>query len=360
MSKLTVLVLFGGKSVEHEVSIISATSVMNALDVEKYDVIPVMITQQGRWLRPKDSAKALENVKRPLKTPDRAPVATEGSPLIRVNTKAAPGVDIVFRVLHGPFGEDGTVLGLLDLANVPYVGAGVTGSAVGMDKDVMKRLFREAKLPTVDFLLVTRARWRRTRKAALREILERFRLPVFVKPACLGSSVGIRRAKNRAELERAMDFAARYDTKLLVEEGLDPLELECSVLGNEAPVASCVGQIIPPGGFYDYEEKYVYDRTQLIIPARITKRVAERVRKLSVAAYKAVDCAGMARVDFLLDRPTGRLCVSELNTIPGFTSISMYPKMWEHSGLAYPKLLDRLIRLGIERHSDRSRVRVER
>jgi D-alanine-D-alanine ligase len=355
-----VLVLFGGKSAEHEVSIISASSVMNAMDPAKYDVIPVMITQAGRWLRPKESAKVLEQVRRPLKTPDRPPVGTDGSPLIRVNTTAAPGIDVVFPVLHGPFGEDGTVQGLLELANVPYVGSGVTGSAVGMDKDLMKRLFREAGLPVVDFVLVTRARWRRARKAVLREMLARFDLPVFVKPACLGSSVGIRRVRNRGELERAMDFAARYDTKLLVEEGLTPLELECAVLGNEEPIASCVGQIIPPGGFYDYEEKYVYDRTQLVIPARITKRVAERVRKLSVLAYKAVDCAGMARVDFLLDKPAGRLCVSELNTIPGFTSISMYPKMWEHSGLPYPKLLDRLIELAIERHADRADVRVER
>ncbi len=360
MRKLNVLVLFGGKSAEHEVSIISASSVINALDARKYDVIPVMITQGGRWLSPARSARKLIDVKRPLKTPDRPLVASRGKPLIHINSAPARGVDVVFPVLHGPFGEDGTVQGLLEMANVPYVGSGVTGSAAGMDKDVMKRLFREAGLPTVDFVVVRRGRWRRERKAVMKEVLARLDLPVFVKPACLGSSVGIRRVKSRRELKRAMDYAARFDTKLLVEEGLDPLELECAVLGNDDPVASCVGQIVPPGGFYDYNKKYRSNTTKLVIPADIPEMVARKVRWLSLRAYRTVDCAGMARVDFLLDVPTGRLCVSELNTIPGFTSISMYPKMWEHSGLPYPQLLDRLIALAIERHADRADVRVRR
>jgi D-alanine-D-alanine ligase len=319
-----------------------------------------MITKRGKWLDPARSAKRLRKVTRPLSMPRRPLVSDGGLPLVRVNSTKASGVDVVFPVLHGPYGEDGTVQGLLELAGVPYVGAGVTGSAVGMDKDLLKRIFREAGLPVVDFVMVLRSRWRREKDAVMKELVKRFRFPVFVKPACLGSSVGIRKAKNRSQLRLAMNYAARFDTKLLVEQGVRPLELECSVLGNDEPVASCVGQIIPGGEFYDYNEKYIYDRTKLIIPAKIPPKVARQVRRLSVLAYRAADCAGMARVDFLFDRPTKTLYLSELNTIPGFTSISMYPKMWEHSGVTYSELLDRLIALALERHADRADVRMDR
>jgi D-alanine-D-alanine ligase len=361
VKKLTVLVLFGGRSAEHEVSIRSASSVINALDVCKYDVIPVAISKEGRWLAPTRSAKLLKNVTRELKTPRRTLISSgTKSALIRIDSDRTSGVDVVFPVLHGPYGEDGTVQGLLEMAALPYVGAGVTGSAVGMDKDILKRIFREAGLPVVDFLMVPRSRWRRHRDEVTAEICARFRFPVFVKPACLGSSVGIRKVKSRKALRNAMNYASRFDAKILVEQGVHPIELECAVLGNDDPVASCVGQIIPGGEFYDYDEKYTYDRTKLIIPARIPGKVAEEVRRLSLLAFKLADCAGMARVDFLFDKPTRKLYVSELNTIPGFTSISMYPKMWEYSGLPYPRLLDRLIELALERHADRGRNRVDR
>ena len=360
MAKLTVLVLFGGRSAEHEVSIVSASSVINGLNPERYNVIPVMITKQGQWLDPADSAKRLKRVKRPLSKPRRKLISSDGAPLIKVGHLRAAGVDVVFPVLHGPYGEDGTVQGLLELADVPYVGSGVSGSAVGMDKDILKRVFRDAGLPVVDFLTVLRSRWRAGRDAVMAELLARFTFPVFVKPACLGSSVGIRKATSRKTLRLAMDYAARFDTKLVIEQGVKPLELECAVLGNDEPQASCVGQIVPVGGFYDYKEKYLYDRTKLLIPARVPAKLAEKVRRLSVLAYRAADCAGLARVDFLLDKTTGRLYVSELNTMPGFTSISMYPKMWERSGIPFGQLLDRLIAFAIERHADRASVRVDR
>lgn len=361
MKKLTVLVLFGGRSVEHEVSIRSARSIINALDARKYDVIPVAISTEGRWLPPVQSAKLLGDINKEPKTPRRELVASsESTALIRVDSHPAKRVDVVFPALHGPYGEDGTVQGLLEMAGAPYVGSGVTGSAVGMDKDILKRLFREAGLPVVDFLTVARSRWRRHGDEVTREICARFRFPVFVKPACLGSSVGIRKVTGPKALRNAMNYASRFDAKLLVEEGLRPIELECAVLGNDDPVASCVGQIVPGGDFYDYEEKYLFDRTKFIIPAKIPAKVAEEIRRISVEAFRLADCAGMARVDFLFDKPTRKLYISELNTIPGFTPISMYPKMWEHSGLPYPKLLDRLIELALERHADRARNRVNR
>jgi len=351
VKKRTVLVLFGGRSAEHEVSIRSATSVIEALDARRYDVVPMAITRRGRWLSPARSSKRLSGVAR------RLHVRRCGMQPGRVPT----GVDVVFPVLHGPFGEDGTVQGLLELADVPYVGSGVAGSAVGMDKDLLKRIFRDAGLPLVDFVTVTRRRWRRRRRSMLRELRARFRCPLFVKPACLGSSVGISKVKTHGALARALDAAAEFDTKVLVEAGVDRArELECSVLGNEDPEASCVGEVIPGAEFYDYEEKYLRDTAKLVIPAAIPRRVAERVRRLALAAFRAADCAGLARVDFLMDRHTRRLYLSELNTMPGFTTISMYPKLWEHSGLSYPKLLDRLIALAFERHADREHLRVQR
>jgi len=362
VNKRTVLVLFGGRSAEHEVSIRSATSVINALRESRYDVVPVAISKRGKWLSPARSAKLLTGINKRPKTPKRDAISSGASrALIRIDDVGKPAVDVVFPVLHGPFGEDGTVQGLLELADLPYVGSGVAGSAVGMDKDLQKRLLREAGLPVVDFLTVARRRWRRTRRKVLAEINARFRLPVFVKPACLGSSVGISKVKLRRALAAAMDAAAEFDTKIIVEAGVDGArELECSVLGNDAPETSCVGEVIPGGEFYDYEEKYVRDTTELVIPAKIPKRVSERVRKLAAAAFQATDCAGLARADFLMHRRTHKLYVSELNTMPGFTEISMYPKLWAHAGLTYSKLLDRLITLAFERHKDREHLRVDR
>ena len=362
MKKLTVLVVFGGRSAEHEVSIRSARSIVNALSERKYKVIPVAISKSGKWLPSGHSAKILGPVRRKLLTP-RCEVVSSGGKraLLCLAGRGSRRVDVVFPVLHGPYGEDGTVQGLFELADVPYVGSGVTGSGVGMDKDILKRIFREAGLPVVDFLMVRRSTWRKSRRAVTREVRAKFDLPVFVKPACLGSSVGICKVKTWRGLAPAIDCASRFDTKILVEQGVkNARELECSVLGNDEPLAACVGEIIPGSEFYDYDEKYFRDTAKLVVPAKLPKRVSERIRRISVEAFKVAQSAGMARVDFLMDRRTGKLYLSELNTIPGFTSISMYPRMWECCGISYPKLVDRLIELALERHADRSDIRVER
>jgi D-alanine-D-alanine ligase len=272
---------------------------------------------------------------------------------------ARPEVDVIFPVLHGTFGEDGTIQGLLELADVPYVGAGVLASSTGMDKDVMKRLFRDAGLPVVTWELVLRGDWEDDPAGVRKRIAKRLRCPLFVKPANLGSSVGITKVHEPGELEAAMNLAAQYDRKILVEKAVDGREIECAVLGNDNPEASVPGEVIPVNEFYDYEAKYIKEGSELLIPARLSARQSKRVRELAVRAFKAIDCAGMGRVDFLLDRKSGRIFVMEINTIPGFTSISMYPKLWEASGLPYPKLLDRLIELALERHRDKTRTRYD-
>jgi D-alanine-D-alanine ligase len=266
-------------------------------------------------------------------------------------------VDVIFPVLHGTFGEDGTVQGLLELAGIPYVGAGVLGSSVGMDKDVMKRLFRDAGLPVVPWVVILRSEWQRDARAVRRRIESKIGYPLFVKPANLGSSVGISKVHNCRQLGPALSLAASYDQKIIVEKGLDAREIECSVLGDDTPEASIPGEIVSVNEFYDYEAKYVKEGSELIIPAKLTAQQTRRVREWAIRAFQITDCAGMARVDFLLDRRRGKLFVNEINTIPGFTPISMYPKMWEASGLAYPKLLDRLIALGLERHREKKRNR---
>lgn len=329
---------------------------MEALDPAKYDVIPIGITRQGEWRAGSEALKLLPAVL------DRgAPVLPSADPrrpgLISISSGVADRkVDVVFPVLHGTFGEDGTVQGLLELADIPYVGAGVLASAVGMDKDVMKRLFRDAGLPVVKWLCILRSDWESTRGRFQRQIEKTLRYPIFVKPANLGSSVGISKVRSRRELRKAMDLAARYDRKIIAEQGLDAREIECSVLGNERPQASVAGEIVPVNEFYDYEAKYVKEGSELIIPAKLSAHESRHVRELAVRAFLAADAAGMARVDFLLTRKTRRLFVNELNTIPGFTPISMYPKMWAASGLSYPTLLDRLIELALERHRDKRRT----
>ncbi len=349
MNKLRITVLFGGRSGEHEVSVRSAASVISALDRSKYEVTPVAIAKSGRWLSPAES-QAL------LPAASRTGLATETAVAVSREPERTSGVDVVFPVLHGTFGEDGTLQGLLELADVAYVGSGVLGSACGMDKDVMKRLFREAGLPTVEHIAIKRheiaARWR--------EAADRFGYPVFVKPANLGSSVGISKASNDAELRAALEEAARYDRKLIVERAVTGREIEVSVLGNDQPEASPPGEIIPTEGFYDYDAKYMNDSAKLAIPAELTPEQSEEVRRLSVAAFQAVECRGLARVDSFLEASTGRFLLNEVNTMPGFTSISMYPKLWDAGGMPYPRLLDRLIELALEAHRDKQATRYER
>jgi D-alanine-D-alanine ligase len=364
--KLRVGILFGGRSGEHEVSLTSATSVLKALDPDKYEVVLIGITRDGgwRWGAPagEADAKALRDVLdqgKPV-TPSVDPSHPGLVPLDSPSSSAGSGgkvVDVIFPVLHGTFGEDGTVQGVLELAGIPYVGAGVLGSAAGMDKDVMKRLFRDAGLPVVPWVLALRGEWEREPARVRRQIEREIGYPLFVKPANLGSSVGISRVAQARKLAAALDLAAEYDRKILVEKAVDAREIECSVLGNDRPQASVPGEVIPINEFYDYEAKYIKEGSELIIPAKLTPRQTKQVREFSVRAFQAIDGAGMARVDFLLDRRTGRVFVNEINTIPGFTPISMYPKMWEASGIPYPKLVDRLIELACERQQEKNRTR---
>ena len=343
MSKTRVAVLFGGRSGEHEVSIRSAASVIEALDKEKYEVIPLAITPEGRWLPPAESVRLL-----PADSQDS--LSTETSVALSKEPGATSGVEVVFPVLHGTFGEDGTVQGLLELADVAYVGAGVLASAAGMDKDVMKRLFRERGLPCVEYAAVLRGR----RHEAIGELEQRFGYPMFVKPANLGSSVGISKAKDREGLRQALDLAAEYDRKLVVEPAIEGPELECSVLGNDEPEASVPGEIKPGAEFYSYEAKYLDETSELIIPAALTDKQTREVQRLAVAAFEAIEGSGLARVDFFVEESTGRVLLNEINTMPGFTSISMYPKLWEASGLSYADLIDRLIELAKQRHAEKA------
>jgi D-alanine-D-alanine ligase len=360
--RIRVGVLFGGRSGEHEVSLTSAASVIQALDPAKYEVAPIGISREGRWHMGSGRPGPLSDVlkKGQVIIPSADP---SGPKFFARSGRSAAGrvrtVDVIFPVLHGTFGEDGTLQGLLELAGIPYVGAGVLGSAAGMDKDVMKRLFRDAGLPVVEWVLVLRSEWKQS-PARLRKLIEtKLGYPLFVKPANLGSSVGISKVHNRRELAPAIDLAAGYDRRVIVEKGLDARELECSVLGNDSPQASVPGEIVPLNEFYDYESKYVKEGSELHIPARLTRAEARSIKDLALRAFRAVDCAGMARVDFLLDRPSGTLYVNEVNTIPGFTPISMYPKLWEASGLPYPELLDRLIQLALDRHREKELTRYD-
>jgi D-alanine-D-alanine ligase len=360
-------VLLGGQSGEHEVSLTSARAVIAALDREKYEVVPIGITKQGRWLAGGDPLAALEAAadtrllpsgSRVPASPTEAQAAAEvPSPLSLVPTSGAqppaahiPPVDVVFPVLHGPMGEDGTVQGLLELAGVPYVGCGVLGSAVGMDKAMMKAAFAAADLPLVAWRLVRRADWERDGEQMISKIEDQLRYPLFVKPANMGSSVGITKAIDRDSLRRGIEEAAGYDRRIVVEQGIDAREIEVSILGNDDPAASVPGEIVPSKDWYDYEAKYLGGESRILIPAPIEPALADQVREMGIRAFKAIDGAGLARVDFLLDRASGALYLNEVNTMPGFTAVSMYAKMWEASGLSYSRLLDRLIELALERH----------
>jgi D-alanine-D-alanine ligase len=321
--KLRVAVLYGGRSGEHEISLRSAESIIAAMDPARYDVQRIFITKEGRW----------------------EPRAISPDP------SANPGIDVVFPVLHGTFGEDGTVQGLLELAGLPYVGAGVLSSAVSMDKEFTKRLLRERGLPIADFIVLTRGAYDIT------DICSRLPFPMFVKPANLGSSVGISKVKTRDELAAALELAGTFDRKIIVERGIAGREFECAVLGNSAPVAAIPCEILPSREFYDYEDKYVLGASKTVLPADLTPAQTREMQRLAVACYQAVNCEGMARVDFLLETATGKFFINEPNTIPGFTSISMYPKMWEAAGLSYAKLIDRLIELALDRDAERKATR---
>jgi len=392
MSKLRVGILFGGRSGEHEISLLSAASVFNAIDKNKYDVVPIGITKEGHWVTSANAERLLRGefehgqekhlrAGDPEATPSAAVLARgeailvppepqpRGSSLPALQTEASEAVvrpnhavevDVVFPVLHGTFGEDGTIQGLLELADMAYVGAGVLGSAAGMDKDVMKSLFRAAGLPIVKHVTILRSEWEKQPKKAEKLIEAKIKYPVFVKPANLGSSVGISKAHNRKELGPAIEEAAKFDRKIVIEQGVGggknkAREIECSVLGNDDAKASVPGEIVPSKEFYDYDAKYLDEGSQLIIPAKLTKAETKKVQELAVAAFKAVDCSGLARVDFLMDPKSRKVYLNEINTMPGFTSISMYPKLWAASGLSYPALIEKLIVLALERYEEKKR-----
>jgi D-alanine-D-alanine ligase len=371
MKKLRVGVIYGGRSGEHEVSLASAASVFQNLDPARYDAVAIRIEKDGRWTLPPEPPKvmkAADVIKGALPAAAAArethPMAFPGGDtLLTIDPSAREAVsgvklDVVFPVLHGPYGEDGTVQGLLELANVPYVGAGVLASAVGMDKAAMKLVFAAKGLPICDYEVVLKRDWQRDEHAVLQQIVTRLGFPVFVKPANLGSSVGISKAKHAAELRTAIALAAQFDRKIVIEAAVPKArEIEVAVLGNDDPEASVPGEIIPSGEFYDYEAKYVSDDSRTVIPAAIDEARAAEVRALAIAAFKAIDGAGMARVDFLLAGDSQVLYLNEVNTIPGFTTISMYAKMWDASGLPYAQLIDRLIALAIERHAEKQQLR---
>ena len=346
-SKTRVAVLFGGRSSEHEVSVLSAASIIGGLAADRFDAIPVAIERSGRWLSPERSASWL---------PAEAASKCVTTPVeFRHEPGCSRGFDVVFPALHGPFGEDGRVQGLLDMAGVPYVGSGVLGSACGMDKDIMKRLFRERRLPTLDHVTV-----RRGEAADRYEEIERLiGYPAFVKPANLGSSVGIRKAQDRAELSEAIEYAAEFDRKVLVERAVDAREIECAVLGNDDPEASLPGEVVTRSGFYDYETKYETEDAELVVPADLPPDLTRTIRRFAIEAFRVVGCTGLARVDFFVERPTGEVLINEVNTMPGFTSISLFPRMWAASGLAYGNLIERLVGLAFERHRQQQGLRYD-
>jgi D-alanine-D-alanine ligase len=354
-----VLVLFGGQSGEHDVSLRSAQTVMRALDPEKYEIVTVGITRDGQWLTGGDPMAAL-TAESPLFALSNGAVTMSEAPTENEARNALPAVmsgqvDVVFPVLHGPMGEDGTIQGMLELSGMPYVGSGVLGSAVSMDKAITKTILSQAGIAQVPWLTVLRRDWERDPDAIAARVASEIGYPCFTKPANMGSSVGIAKAHDADELADSIAIAARYDRRIVVEKGIDGRELEISVLGNDEPIASVAGEIIPSREFYDYEAKYVDDNSELLIPAPIEPEILAEIQRIAVQAFRALDLAGMARVDFFLERGTNRLYLNEVNTIPGFTSISMYPMLWEASGVPLPALVDRLIALALERHGERRR-----
>jgi D-alanine-D-alanine ligase len=369
--KLRVGVIFGGRSSEHEVSVRSAASVIEAIDRKKYDVLPIAITREGKWLSPPDAAGLLtqaaqSRLPQQTETMIRRDVAILGDPShtglfafdLKGGVPSSEQLDVVFPVLHGPFGEDGTLQGLLEMANIPYVGCGVLASACGMDKVAMKLLFLQAGLPMCRYLWFLRSHWQDSRSKVIKKVIRDIGFPCFVKPANLGSSVGVSKAVDKGSLERAVELAAEFDRKIIVEEAVDGREIECAVLGNDEPQASLPGEYVVhdnSAGFLDYTEKYAKTgHVDFVVPAPLSRSMVTRIQRMAVQAFQAVDGSGLARVDFFLKRDTKELLINELNTMPGLTEVSGYPKMWEASGLSYAKMLDRLIELAFERHREKS------
>ena len=362
MKKLRVAVLFGGRSGEHDVSLMSARSVLAALDAERYEVIQVGITLDGNWLTGANALDAFEkkdfsslsSVIPPTEPASRQSLYVVRSTKMGDKLETLAGVDVFFPVLHGPFGEDGTMQGLLELADAAYVGAGVAGSSVGMDKGIFKDVMRANGIPIVDSLLVLRTEIENDMNAVIEKAEKMGAYPLFAKPANLGSSVGISKCNSRSDLGEGLMEAARFDRRVVIERGVSNVrEIEVSVLGNEDPQTSVCGEVLPSREFYSYESKYIDGTSGLIIPSQLPVEVSDKIREYAVRAYKAIDCAGMARADFFVDGDTNQIYLNELNTLPGFTSISMYPKLWQASGLTYPKLVDRLIELALERKAQR-------
>ena len=366
IKKIRVGIIFGGRSGEHEVSFCSASSIIKAIDKDKYTVVPIGITKEGRWISPQDSVLALQSGKIKGKSTVILVNDPSGKALVRIDnnqrldkSSALERLDVIFPVLHGPYGEDGTVQGLLELADIPYVGAGVTASAISMDKDLMKTIFKQRDLPILKWMTIKRKEWQKDKEEILSLIQDDFEYPLFVKPTNLGSSVGITKVHKKEELEKAIDLASSYDRKILIEEGLEEArEIECSVLGNDEPQTSVVGEVKPAGEFYDYDSKYIDKETQLIVPADLPDGVSRKVQEIALRAFKAVDAAGMARVDFFVSKKENKIYLSEINTIPGFTSVSMYPRLWEASSIPYSELIDRLIQLALERYQDKNQNKI--
>jgi D-alanine-D-alanine ligase len=357
--RLRIGILFGGRSGEHEVSLASAASVIRGLDPDKYEAVPIGITKEGHWLIGAGAQKMLPEV---LKGGQRVMMTADPTDAALVRLDGSGGgqrLDVVFPVMHGTFGEDGTIQGLLDLAGFPFVGAGVLGSAIGMDKDVSKRLLQVAKIPVVPWIAVQRADWERHPKEVQISVEKKFKYPLFVKPATLGSSVGMTKVHSRAELAPAMHLASEFAMKILVERCMIAREIEVSVLGNHDPQASVPGEIVPHREFYDYTAKYLEEGTQLLIPAKLKPAQVKKIQHYAVAAFRALELTGMARVDFFLEKKGGKIYLNEVNTIPGFTSISMYPKLWEASGISFRELLDKLIALALEQHAEKARTKYQ-
>jgi len=364
--KIRVGIIFGGRSGEHEVSFCSASSIIKAINKDKYTVVPIGITKGGRWISPQDSELALQSGKIEGKNTVILLNDSFSKSLVCIDnnqkldkSSALDKLDVIFPALHGPYGEDGTVQGLLELANIPYVGAEVAASAISMDKELMKTIFKQKGLPVLKWLTIKRKEWQKDKEKILSLIQNGFEYPLFVKPTNLGSSVGITKVHKKEELEKAIDLASSYDRKILIEKGLEEVrEIECGVLGNDEPRASVVGEVKPAGEFYDYDSKYIDEGTQLIIPADLPDEVSQEVQRIALYAFQAVDAAGMARVDFFVSKKENKIYLSEINTIPGFTSTSMYPRLWEASGIPYPELIDRLIQLALERHQDKRQNKI--
>lgn len=370
--KIRVGLIFGGRSGEHEVSLASAQAVMENLDPDKYEAIPIGISKAGSWLLGNAPAQlhAAEQNTQPTAAETAHPANTTsvtltGDPTVRRLIPVQSGaelnddgaLDVIFPVLHGTYGEDGALQGLLEMANMPYVGCGVLGSALGMDKEKMKMVFQSVGLPVAEYLVYRRNEWERSPEQIMDAIEAHLGYPTFVKPVNLGSSVGINKAHNRAELEHAIKVAAEYDRKIIIERGLNCREFECAILGNDEPIASVVGEVIPSGEFYDYNAKYIDNKSHIVIPADLPQATAEEIRHQAVQAFLALDLSGLSRVDFFLEKETNQVYINEVNTLPGFTEVSMYPKLWAASGIPYAELLDRLIELAIERHADHQRNR---